>query len=104
MESDMDLSNSEVLKDLVAKTVSKSSQLIQVWVETANIYLNGVDVKWYNIQSNGAVNELFASATIRSGDADGWFSCCFPTSRIIEDGIQDLERLAQEVSTALTPR
>ena len=62
---------------------------------TDDIQSNRADVKWYNVQANGTVGDLFASATLLYGDPFEWLSSWVPMAHLVQSRIQDLERLAE---------
>ena len=92
----MNIANLEVLKGLVAQKNSKTPQLIQVSAATTDISSGTVDLKWYNVHSNGTVDEPFASANIFYGDAAEWLTSWVPSVHLIQGRIETLERLAEE--------
>ncbi len=92
----MNIANLEVLKGLVAQKNSKTPQLIQVSAATTDISSDTVDLKWYNVHSNGTVDEPFASANIFYGDAAEWLTSWVPSVHLIQGRIETLERLAEE--------
>ncbi|KAI0595125.1 putative polyketide synthase [Biscogniauxia sp. FL1348] len=91
----MNIANLEVLKGLVANKNPDVPQLIQVSIATSDIDSNVAELKWYNVQANGSVDEPFASATLIYGDASEWLNSWIPMAHLIEGRIQDLERLAE---------
>ena len=62
---------------------------------TADIQSNRADVKWYSVQANGTVGDLFASATLLYGDPFEWLVSWVPMAHLVQSRIQDLERLAE---------
>lgn len=91
----MNISNLEVLKGLVANKKTDVPQLIQVSIATSDIDSNVAELKWYNVQANGGVDEPFASATLIFGEASEWLNSWIPMTHLIQGRIQDLERLAE---------
>jgi iterative type I PKS product template protein len=91
----MNFANLEVVKGLVAKKNRTIPQLIQVSAETADIYSEAVSLKWYNVHSDGTVDEPFASANIFYGDAAEWLTSWVPITHLVQGRIQDLERQAE---------
>ncbi|KAG0650226.1 polyketide synthase [Hyphodiscus hymeniophilus] len=93
---DMNIANLEVLKGLIAQKNTKTSQIIQVSASTPDINSGMVDLKWYNVDGNGHVDEPFASANIYYGSASDWLIAWIPTTHLVQRSIQTLERLAEE--------
>ncbi|KAI0127012.1 putative polyketide synthase [Xylariales sp. AK1849] len=92
----MNIANLEVFKGLVVNNKIENTQLIQVSAETLDINTNTVDLKWYNVHSDGSVDEPFASATLIYGNPDEWLDSWIPMNHLIQGRISDLERLAQQ--------
>lgn len=92
----MNVSNLEVLKGLVAKKNHDTPQLIRVSASTADFHSRVVDLKWYNVQSDGTVEEPFASANLYYGDAAEWLSSWAPLTHLIQGRIESLERMAEQ--------
>jgi len=84
-----------VLKGLVANNNPDKAQLIRVSVSTADINTNAAEMKWYNVQPDGTIDEPFASATLYFGDAKEWLASWVPMKHLIESRVADLERLAE---------
>ena len=91
----MNITNLEVLKGLVAKKSTDTAQLIQVMVTTTDIDSNAAELRWFNVQPNGSLDEPFASATLLYGDPIEWLASWVPINHLIQGRIQDLERLAE---------
>lgn len=91
----MNISNLEVLKGLVANSNVESHQLIRVAVTTSNIDANTAELTWYNVLSNGSVDEPFASATLVYGNPAEWLDSWISITHLVQGRIQDLERLAE---------
>ncbi|KAI1504073.1 putative polyketide synthase [Biscogniauxia marginata] len=91
----MNISNLEVLKGLVANKKTDVPQLIQVSIATSDIDSNVAELKWYNVQANGSVDEPFASATLIFGEPSEWLNSWIPMTHLIQGRIHDLERLAE---------
>ncbi len=90
----MELANTEVHKGLVVQKNVKTPQLIQVFA-TADMQTGTVDLKWYNVQANGTVDDSFATASIRYGDATEWLASWVPMAHFVQGRIETLERLAE---------
>ena len=92
----MNIANLEVTKGLVAKSDTKSAQLIQVSATTTDINSGIVDLEWYNVADDGTINEPFATANIYYGDSREWLESWKPIKHLIEGRIESLERMAEE--------
>lgn len=90
----MNVANLEVLKGLVANDKPLAAQLIQVSLETVDINSATAELKWYNLDTNGAREEPFASAQIIYGDSTEWLASWAPLAHLIESRIEGLQRLA----------
>ncbi|KAK4208426.1 hypothetical protein QBC37DRAFT_379096 [Rhypophila decipiens] len=91
----MNIANLEVLKGLVANQSTDKPQLIQVSISTPDINTNIADLKWYNVHSDGTVNEPFATANLYFGSATEWLDSWIPVQHLVQGRIADLERLAE---------
>lgn len=85
-----------MLKGLVAQKNTKTPQLIQVAITTADIHSGIAHLKWHNVQPSGIVDDPFASAIIYYGGANAWLSSWMPLAHLVQGRIQALERLAEE--------
>jgi iterative type I PKS product template protein len=92
----MNVANLEVLKGLVAQKNTKTPQFIQVSATTVDISSGVANLKWYNVHSNGAVDEPFASANLYYGDSAEWLRSWIPVTHLVQGRIEALERLAAE--------
>jgi iterative type I PKS product template protein len=92
----MNIANLEVVKGLVAKSDTKSPQLIQVSATVTDINSGVVDLEWYNVADDGSINEPFATANIYYGDSREWLESWKPVKHLIEGRIETLERMAEE--------
>lgn len=92
----MDVIDLEVLKGLAAKKKHDTPQYIQVSIDTNDIATGTADLTWYNVLGDVAVDEPFASATLRYGDASSWLKSWIPATHLIQGRIEALERLAAE--------
>lgn len=92
----MNVANLEVLKGLIANKNTKKPQLIQVSIATEDIYSRVADLQWYNVHSDGTVDEPFANANIYYEDAAEWLSTWSPIAHLIQSRIETLERMADD--------
>ena len=69
MQDSKNIANLEVVKGLVAKSDTKSPQLIQVSATVTDINSGVVDLEWYNVADDGSINEPFATANLIYGEA-----------------------------------
>ena len=92
----MNVANLEVLKGLIAQKSTKSPQIIQVSATVHDIESNTVDLEWSNVQSDGTVDEPFASANLYYGDPAAWLTSWARNSHLVLGRIETLERLAAE--------
>jgi monodictyphenone polyketide synthase len=91
----MNIANLEVTKGLVAKSDTKSPQLIQVSATTTDVNSGIVDLEWYNVADDGTINEPFATANIYYGDSREWLESWKPIKHLVEGRIESLERMAE---------
>ena len=91
----MNIARLEVLKGLVVNNNTDIPQLIQVSVTTDDIHSNTAELKWYNVHSNGVIDDPFASATLFYGDPTEWLASWVPTTHLVQGRIQDLEHLVK---------
>lgn len=92
---DVNVANLEVVRGLVAQNNTNMARLIQVSAETADMNPGLVHLACQNVDMNGTVHELFATANIIYGDAQQWLASWTPMTHLIEGRIEILERLAQ---------
>ncbi|KAL6702818.1 Non-reducing polyketide synthase PKS8-1 [Coniothyrium glycines] len=94
---DMDMTNLEVTKALIAKKHSMDvPQSIQVTASTNDIRSGVLDLTWQNVEVDGSCSEPFATANIVIGNAQQWLSAWSPMSHLIQHRIETLEQLAVE--------
>jgi monodictyphenone polyketide synthase len=91
----VDIADLVVSKGLVAQKDTKTPQLIQVSITTADIHTRTAYLEWYNVQPDGSVDP-FATSTLYYGDASTWLSSWAPLTHLIQGRIEALERLAEE--------
>lgn len=91
----MNIANLQVLKGLVANQSTSNPQLIQVSISTPDIHTNAASLKWYNVHTNGTVDEPFATADLLFGNPTDWLDSWVPTQHLVQGRIADLERLAE---------
>ena len=91
----MDISSLEVLKGLVAYNNPETPQVMQVSVSTTDIHSNVAELKWYNVDANGAVDDPFATAHLFFGEPSEWLASWVPMTHLVQGRIRDLERLAE---------
>ena len=92
----MNVANLEVLKGLVAHKDTKNPQLIQVSAATEDIDSGIVDLKWNNVQSDGTIDDAFASAKVYYGDTAEWLASWAPVAHLVQGRMESLERMAEE--------
>ena len=92
----MNVANLEVLKGLVAHKDTKNPQLIQVSAATEDIDSGIVDLKWNNVQSDGTIDDPFASAKVYYGDTAEWVASWAPVAHLVQGRMESLERMAEE--------
>jgi monodictyphenone polyketide synthase len=92
----MNIANLQVAKGLVAQENTKKPQLIRVSVTTDDVSSGIANLEWHNVNSDGTVEEPFATAIICYGDAAEWLTSWIPAAHLIEGRIEALERLAKE--------
>lgn len=87
-----------MLKGLVSNNDTSKPQLIQVSLSTPHIDGNTAEMKWYNVDANGAVaDDFFASATLYfTADAATWLESWRPLQHLVQGRVAELERLAAE--------
>ncbi|RYP41569.1 hypothetical protein DL767_000911 [Monosporascus sp. MG133] len=90
----INVTNLEVLRGLIANKNTDKPQFIQVSVTTPDINSNAALLEWYNVLPDGARDEPFASATILYENANNWLNSWIPTTHLIQSRVQDLDRLA----------
>ena len=93
---DINITNLEVSKGLVAQKNTEKPQLIQVSATVENIEFGIGHLKWYNVSSNGEANEPFATAIVQYGCAADWLAGWIPMAHLIQSRIEALERLAEK--------
>jgi monodictyphenone polyketide synthase len=93
---DMNVANVHVLKGLVAQKDTTTPQRIQVSVETKDISSGVANLQWFNVSSDGTIDEPFASANIYYDDAAQWLESWIPQAHLVKGRIEALERLAEE--------
>ncbi|KAK3629711.1 Non-reducing polyketide synthase PKS8-1 [Elasticomyces elasticus] len=82
-------------KGLVAQS-KNTPQLFRVTATTVGCAPGVADLSWQNVESDGTVQEPFATANIIYGDAAEWLSSWAPMAHLIHGRIDTLERLAAE--------
>lgn len=93
---DMNIAHLEVLKGLVAQKKPTTPQLIQVSAETPDIDSGVVHLQWHLVQSNGTVEDPFASAQVYYGDATQWLTSWTSTTHLVQGRIEALMRMVEE--------
>ncbi|KAJ5697002.1 hypothetical protein N7536_007414 [Penicillium majusculum] len=93
---DMNITDLEVTKGLVAQRNTKAPQYFRVTATTADINAAGADLIWQNFANDGTVSEPFASCRVVYGSADTWLSSWSPLAHLVQGRIETLERLAAE--------
>ncbi|KAK2767075.1 Atrochrysone carboxylic acid synthase Agnpks1 [Arachnomyces sp. PD_36] len=92
----INIANLEVLKGLVANKNTSKPQLIQVSIATEDIQSGVANLQWFNVLSDGSIDEPFASANVFFGDSVEWLSTWTPVAHLIQGRIETLERMAEE--------
>lgn len=92
----IDIADLVVTKGLVAQKDTKSSQIIQVSITTADIYSRSAYMEWYNVMPDGSIDQPFATSTLYFGDASAWLSSWAPLTHLVQGRIEALERRAEE--------
>jgi iterative type I PKS product template protein len=85
-----------VSKGLVVNEDTQKPQVFRVTASTVNIASNIAHLYWQHVDSNGNVDDAFATATIHYGDAEEWSRSWLPMAHLIQGRIQTLEQLASE--------
>ncbi|KAJ5412593.1 uncharacterized protein N7487_006952 [Penicillium crustosum] len=93
---DMNITDLEVTKGLVAQRNTKVPQYFRVTATTADINAAGADLIWQNVANDGTVSEPFATCRVVYGSADTWLSSWSPLAHLVQGRIETLERLAAE--------
>lgn len=94
MPRNVNITNLEVLKGLVANSNPDTPQPIQVRASTEDIDSNTATLTWYNLHDGMPAEEPFATATLLYDTATAWLSSWIPMTHLIQGRIQELERLA----------
>ena len=84
-----------VTKGLVAQKDKSKSQIFQVSA-TADFTLGILDLEWQNVQNDGQVGDVFATANVEYGNADGWLRDWARVAHLVEGRIEALERMAKD--------
>ena len=90
----MNIANLVVEKGLIAKTDTKTPQLIQVTAATSDIHSGVVELTWQNVDNDGNVFEPFATAKIFYGDKSEWLDSWTSITHLIQNRVEALEGLA----------
>ncbi|KAK4494421.1 hypothetical protein PRZ48_014719 [Zasmidium cellare] len=94
---DLNITNLEVVKGLVAKNNALAHQLIQVSAEISDINTQTAELTWYNVDANGNLEDPpFATATLVYGEASQWLESWQPMAHLVQGRIEELERLAEK--------
>ncbi|KAF2844835.1 putative polyketide synthase [Plenodomus tracheiphilus IPT5] len=92
---EIDITNLEVSKGLVANSNPETPQLIQVEISTLDITSHSAHMAWYNVHPNRVrADEPFATATLVYAPATEWLSYWAPLTHLIQSRITQLEQLA----------
>ncbi|OKL55335.1 hypothetical protein UA08_09374 [Talaromyces atroroseus] len=90
------ISNLAVTKGLIAQTNKKVPQLFRVTAITADVGSGVVDLTWQNVDTDGNVDDPFATANIHFGDVSDWLSSWAPIAHLVQSRIETLEQLAAQ--------
>lgn len=90
----MNIANLVVEKGLIAKTDTRTPQLIQVTAATTDVHSGVVELTWQNVDNDGNVLEPFATAKIVYGDKSEWLDSWTSITHLIQNRVEALERLA----------
>ncbi|KAJ0107113.1 polyketide [Diaporthe amygdali] len=91
---DMDVRGLNVLKGLVSQKYIKTPQLVRVSAEITDIDSGVAQLKWYNVTPTGDVEDPFASAELRFGQAKAWLDSWSPMTHLIQSRIEALEQMS----------
>ena len=94
MPRNVNITNLEVLKGLVANSNPDIPQPIQVRASTEDIDGNTATLTWYNLHDGMPAEEPFATTTLLYDTAAAWLNSWIPMTHLIQGRIQELERLA----------
>ena len=84
-----------VTKGLVAQKDKSKPQIFQV-VATADFTLGILDLEWRNVESDGQVGDVFATANVEYGNADSWLREWARVAHLVEGRIEALEKMAKD--------
>lgn len=84
-----------VTKGLVAQKDTSKPQLFQVSA-TADFALGILALEWQNVQNDGQVGDIFATANVEYGNAVSWLREWAGVAHLVEGRIEALERMAEE--------
>ena len=84
-----------VTKGLVAQKDKSKPQIFQVSA-TADFKLGILDLEWRNVQSDGQLGDVFATANVEYGNADSWLREWARVAHLVEGRIEALEKMAKD--------
>ncbi|MCJ1307459.1 hypothetical protein MMC25_001105 [Agyrium rufum] len=91
----MNMSNLEVSKGLVAQKNPNTPQLIQISA-IADLALGFAELRWFRVEADGQLSEMFASAYIEYGDSSLWLAEWARSAHLVAGRIETLKRMAKE--------
>ncbi|KAI9819844.1 MAG: Type I Iterative PKS [Pycnora praestabilis] len=92
---DMNMTNLEVTKGLVANKDTKQPQLFQV-TTIVDLHLHTADLRWCTVNNDGQIEDDFASAVIEYGNSDTWLAEWARSAHLVRGRIEALEQMAKE--------
>ena len=84
-----------VTKGLVAQKDKSKPQIFQVSA-TAEFMLGILDLEWRDVQSDGQVGDVFATANVEYGKAESWLREWARVAHLVEGRIEALEKMAKD--------
>ena len=93
--NDVNIVNMVVTKGLVAQKDRSKPQIFQVSA-TADFTLGILDLEWRNVQNDGQLGDVFATANVEYGSAQSWLREWSRVAHLVEGRIEALERMAKD--------
>ncbi|KAH0364236.1 putative polyketide synthase, partial [Aureobasidium melanogenum] len=100
-KANINITELDVTKGLVAQKDTKTPQKIRVSISTADMASGLANMTWCNVDNSGVAQEPFATATLVYENPSEWLSSWTPLSHLIESPIDALTDLANKGQASL---